>query len=106
MTGTAPSGFDGAYIIAPFFGWLVAGGLKFVINSLRKRAPAWDQIGYGGMPSTHSAIVGTTAALIGLREGWSTPVFSIAATVAFIVVLDAATLRRQVGAHARAINSL
>jgi acid phosphatase family membrane protein YuiD len=94
------------YLVAPFVGWLVAGSLKFAINSLRSRGPAWKQIGYGGFPSTHSTIVTTTAALVGFREGFDTPAFAIAATLAFIVMLDAATLRRQIGGHARALNSL
>jgi acid phosphatase family membrane protein YuiD len=95
-----------AYVVAPLVGWLMAGSLKFVINSVRSRRLAWDLIGYGGMPSTHTAIVTTTAFLVGLKEGWATPIFSIAVTVAFIVVIDALSLRRQIGAHAAALNLL
>lgn len=94
------------FVIAPFFGWLVAGSLKFAINTFRLRAPAWKQVGYGGMPSTHTTIVSTTALVIGMRAGWNTPVFASAAAMAFIVILDAVSLRRQIGAHARAINAL
>ncbi len=93
-------------MVAPLVGWLMAGSLKFVINSVRSRRLAWDLIGYGGMPSTHTAIVTTTAFLVGLKEGWATPIFSIAVTVAFIVVIDALSLRRQIGAHAAALNQL
>jgi acid phosphatase family membrane protein YuiD len=96
----------GVYALAPLVGWLAAGSLKFLVNSLRRRALAWSEIGYGGLPSTHSSIVSTTACLVGLREGWNSPAFSIAATLAFIVMLDAGSLRRQIGAHARALNSL
>lgn len=95
-----------AYLVAPLAGWLAAGSLKFLINSLKSRRLAWELIGYGGMPSTHSAIVGTTAFLVGMRGGWDTPAFSVAATVAFVVVIDALSLRRQIGAHAAAINML
>ena len=93
-------------MVAPLVGWLMAGSLKFVINSVRSRRLAWDLIGYGGMPSTHTSIVTTTAFLVGLKEGWATPAFSIAATIAFIVVIDALSLRRQIGAHAAALNLL
>lgn len=96
----------GAYLVAPLVGWVVAGSLKFAINSFHRRAPAWRDIGYGGMPSTHSAVVGTTAVLVGLREGWSTPLFAIAATLALIVMLDAGGLRGQLATHARALNAL
>jgi acid phosphatase family membrane protein YuiD len=94
------------FVIAPFFGWLVAGSLKFAINTLRSHGPAWKQIGYGGMPSTHTTIVSTTALLIGLREGWNTPSFAAASALAFIVMLDAVSLRGQIGAQARLLNAL
>lgn len=95
-----------AYAITPFLAWLVAGILKFVINSLKARQLAFGLIGYGGLPSNHSAIVSSTAALIAFREGLGHPAFGVALTVAFIVMLDANSLRRQVGKHAAAINRL
>ena len=61
------------YLVAPLVGWLVAGSLKFAINSLKLRGPAWRDVGYGGIPSTHTTIVSTTVVLIGLRDGWNTP---------------------------------
>jgi acid phosphatase family membrane protein YuiD len=97
---------DLAYLITPFLTWLVAGVTKFTINSVRARRLAFGLIGYGGMPSNHSAIVTSMATLIALREGVSHPAFGVALTLAFIVMLDAASLRRQVGRHAVAINSL
>ena len=94
------------YLITPFAAWLVAGCLKFAINSLRAGRPAFGLIGYGGLPSNHSAIVSSTAALIALREGMAHPAFGVAVTLAFIVMLDANSLRRQIGRHAEAINKL
>ena len=95
-----------AYLATPFVAWLVAGVLKFAINSLKAGRPAFGLIGYGGLPSNHSAIVSSTAALIALREGVGHPSFGVALTLAFIVVLDASSLRRQVGQHAEALNQL
>ncbi|NBS18010.1 MAG: divergent PAP2 family protein [Gammaproteobacteria bacterium] len=97
---------DYAYAITPFIAWLVAGSLKFIINSVRAGDWAFGHIGYGGMPSNHSAIVSSTASLIALREGIQTPAFGVAVTLAFIVVMDANSLRRQIGKHAKAINEL
>lgn len=94
------------YLITPFAAWLVAGCLKFAINSLRAGRPAFGLIGYGGLPSNHSAIVSSTAALIALREGMAHPAFGVAVTLAFIVMLDANSLRRQIGRHAEAINKM
>lgn len=95
-----------AYLVTPFCAWLCAGCIKFVVNSLRARRFAFDLVGYGGMPSNHSAIVASITVLIALREGISTPAFGVAITLAFIVLLDANSLRRQVGLHAQAINEV
>ena len=97
---------DVSYAVTPFLAWLLAGVLKFAINSLRAGRLAFGLIGYGGLPSNHSAIVSSMAALVALREGVDTPVFCVALTLTFIVVLDAGSLRRQVGRHAEAINRL
>ena len=97
---------DLAYLATPFVAWLLAGSLKFAINCVREGRLAFDLIGYGGMPSNHSAIVGSMCALIALREGLGHPAFGVAVTLAFIVLLDANSLRRQVGKHAMAINRL
>jgi hypothetical protein len=97
---------DLAYLLTPFLAWLCAGSLKFVINCAREGRLAFDLIGYGGLPSNHSAIVGSMCALIALREGIGHPAFGVAVTLAFIVLLDANSLRRQVGKHAAAINRL
>ena len=94
------------YLITPVVAWFVAGSLKFVINSLIARKAATHLIGYGGLPSNHSTIVCSMAALIGLREGLENPAFGVAVTLAFIVMLDASSLRRQVGKQASALNKL
>lgn len=93
------------YLVAPFVAWVVAGTLKFLINSLRAGRAAVDEIGYGGLPSTHTTIVTTMAALVALREGVDTPAFGVAVTLAFIVVMDAMDLRRKLEGHARAVNA-
>jgi acid phosphatase family membrane protein YuiD len=97
---------DFYYLFTPFLAWLVAGILKFLINSLRAKRFAFDLIGYGGLPSNHSAIVSSMATLIALKEGFNSPAFGVAIALAFIVILDASSLRRQVGKHAAAINKL
>ncbi|QKX15656.1 divergent PAP2 family protein [Microbulbifer sp. YPW1] len=95
-----------AYLVTPFIAWLIAGSLKFTINSIRAKQLAFGLIGYGGLPSNHSAIVSSMATLIALQEGIDHPAFGVAITLAFIVVLDAGSLRRQVGIHAASINQI
>lgn len=97
---------DYSYALTPFLAWFIAGILKLLINSIKAKRLAISLIGYGGLPSNHSAIVSSMAMLIALKEGIGHPAFGVSITLAFIVVLDAHSLRRQVGKHAVAINNL
>lgn len=97
---------DFSYALTPFLAWSVAGAIKFVINSMCQKRLAFGLIGYGGMPSNHSAIVSSTAAQILFKEGFNHPAFALALTLAFIVMLDAGGLRGHVGRQAAAINKL
>ncbi|WP_180043424.1 MULTISPECIES: divergent PAP2 family protein [unclassified Acinetobacter] len=94
------------YLITPFVAWLVCGVTKFFANCVREKRLAFDLIGYGGMPSNHSAIVSSMAALIAFKEGIDTPAFGVALTLAFIVVMDANSLRKKMEQHAKEINQL
>ena len=58
------------------------------------------------MPSNHSAIAGGMAALIALKEGIAHPAFGLAVAFTFIVILDANSLRGQIGKQATVINRL
>ena len=97
---------DLSYLITPFFAWLVAGCAKFAVNTIRAKRLAFDLIGYGGMPSNHSSIVSSAVAIIAFNEGLQEPALVAALALAFIVILDASSLRQQVGKHAKAINVL
>jgi acid phosphatase family membrane protein YuiD len=97
---------DLTYIITPFFAWLVAGCAKFAINTIRAKRFAFDLIGYGGLPSNHSSIVASAAAIIVFKDGYQEPALVVAMALAFIVILDANSLRQQIGKHAIAINKI
>lgn len=94
------------YAAAAPFAWVVAGSLKFLLNSWRSRRPAYAAIGLGGMPSTHTTIVVTMLVLTGLREGIASACFGVAATLALIVVIDAMDLRRRIGLQAAQLQRL
>ena len=94
-----------AYVAAPILGYLAAGALKFALNSLPARRLAFDQIGLGGMPSTHTTIVASAAATIGFRDGLDHPAFAAAFALLVIVAIDATDLRRKVGAHASVLRT-
>ena len=60
----------------------------------------------GGMPSSHSALVTGTAAGVGLQLGFNDPIFALASTIAFIVMYDAAGIRRSAGLTAAKVNQI
>jgi acid phosphatase family membrane protein YuiD len=97
---------DISYLVTPALTWLVVGPIKFLITSARQRRWAFNLVGNGGFPSNHSAVVTSMATLIALREGIGHPAFGVAVTLAFIVMIDANSLRQHVGRHAAAINRI
>lgn len=60
----------------------------------------------GGMPSSHSAGVTSLATYIGLKKGWSSISFAIAAMLGLIVMYDASGARRHAGETALHVNDL
>ena len=97
---------DLSYLLTPVLTWLVVGPIKFLINSARAGRWAFNLVGNGGFPSNHSSVVTSMATLIALREGMGHPAFGVAVTLAFVVMIDANSLRQHVGRQAAAINRL
>ena len=77
--------------------------IEFIVH--RRFRPA-VLIETGGMPSSHSALVTGTAAAAGWQEGFASPVFALASTVAFVVMYDASGVRRAAGFTAERVNAL
>lgn len=92
------------YVLMPGLAWLGAGSLKFAVNFIRFRRQAFQYIGNGGFPSTHTTMITSTTALIGLKEGLHSPLFGLGLTVAMIIMIDAMGIRRTIGKHAAMLN--
>ncbi|MCC7527660.1 MAG: divergent PAP2 family protein [Candidatus Melainabacteria bacterium] len=60
----------------------------------------------GGMPSSHSCCTVGMAVSVGLIEGFNSVSFAIALAFAFIVMYDAAGVRRTVGLQAKVLNQI
>jgi uncharacterized protein len=60
----------------------------------------------GGMPSSHSSSTMGMAVSVGLIEGFNSVSFAIALVLAFIVMYDAAGVRRTVGLQAKVLNQM
>jgi acid phosphatase family membrane protein YuiD len=88
-------------------GWLLAQILKIPVDFIREKRWNWALFfAAGGMPSSHSCLVTSTAAAVGLHTGFDTPLFAVAVAFAMVVVYDATGVRRQAGMQAKKINIL
>ena len=85
--------------------WAIAQILKMLISMVVYRKVDWGYLfTSGGMPSSHSALVCACAAGIGMTAGFDQPVFALAVVVAFIVMYDAANVRKETGDQAKILN--
>ena len=99
--------FNNQALVGALIGWTIAQTIKVPLEYLRTRRWNWVLLlRTGGMPSSHSALVTGVAHGIGLREGFGSAAFAIAATVAIVVIYDATGIRRQAGKHASLINAM
>ena len=85
--------------------WAVAQGLKLLITTAvyRKFDISYLTSG-GGMPSSHSALGCGAAVSCGMSAGFDSAVFAISVVMAFIVMYDAAHVRRETGEQAKVLN--
>lgn len=60
----------------------------------------------GGMPSSHSSFVSCMSVMIGLKHGFNSDIFAIAAVISCIIMYDASGVRQAVGKQATIINQL
>lgn len=85
--------------------WVIAQILKVLIYFVRKRRVDFHYlISSGGMPSSHSSVVCTCATSVGSIAGWSSIAFAITAVMAFVVMYDAANVRKAAGEQAKILN--
>ena len=87
------------YIVVPMLLWFGIQVFKVIYDLI-------TIMGAGGMPSSHSAVVVGLATLIGKYEGVNTPIFAVALIFSFIVMYDAAGVRRAAGKQAKLLNQI
>src|SRR5437764_10665468 len=94
-------------LVSAVVAWFLAQALKMVLFSVLERRISWRRlIDTGGLPSAHSALVVGLTIGVGLREGFGSTPFAIAAVFASVVMYDALSLRREAGKHADILNEL
>jgi len=61
---------------------------------------------YGGMPSSHAAIVASLSYTLGYFQGLDSPSFAISLILFVIIIRDAMGFRYQLGIHGQILNKL
>jgi hypothetical protein len=95
------------FLLAPLVAWTIAQAAKILLTSFRQRRLNLRVLAEtGGMPSSHSAIVMGLTTAVGKYAGVSSAAFAIALIFTFVVMYDAAGLRRAAGRQAEVLNRL
>jgi len=95
------------FLLAPLIAWTFAQASKVILTSVRQRRLNLRVLAEtGGMPSSHAAIVMGLTTAIGKYSGVATAQFAIALIFSFVVMYDAAGLRRAAGRQAAILNRL
>lgn len=95
------------FLIIPVFAWFTVQIFKLLSDAVvNKRVNFRRFVETGGMPSSHSAVVTSLMTAIGLSEGFTSPVFAVSFVFSFIVMYDAAGVRRAAGKQASILNQL
>jgi uncharacterized protein len=95
------------FLLAPLVAWAIAQAAKVILTSVRQRRLNLRVLAEtGGMPSSHAAIVMGLTTAVGKYAGVSSAAFAIALIFSFVVMYDAAGLRRAAGRQAAILNRL
>lgn len=91
----------------PLITWFLVQIFKVIRELVRDKKVDVKRIwGAGGMPSAHTACVTSFATAIGLTEGFGSTMFAFSVVFAFVVMYDAAGVRRACGKQARVLNQI
>jgi len=94
-------------IIVPVLAGLIAQASKVLIEAIRTGSVDLRLLNrYGGMPSSHTALVVALTTTVGIVDGINSPAFIIALIFSVVTIRDAIGFRMYLGEHARIINKL
>jgi uncharacterized protein len=92
--------------IIPLIAMVVTQGIKLTLELARGKFSWRNMNGYGGMPSSHSAMATSLCYTIGYFEGFANPAFAISLILLVIILRDATGFRYQLGLHGGLLNKL
>ncbi len=94
-------------LVSAVTGWLLAQLIKLLNFIIRERKFDYGFLfRLGGMPSSHTASAAACATSVGLRSGFGSPVFALAAGLLALIMIDAQSVRRAAGVQARLLNQI
>lgn len=96
------------YLVVPVVAWLIAQFTKYIIDSTKTRnfKNTKSLRDSGRMPSAHSATTVSLALIIGLLQGFESPLFALAAVFSALTMYDAVKVRRVVGEQGTFIQNI
>ena len=95
------------YLIVTFGTWFFIQLFKLIYDLVTTKKFNFKRIlGAGGMPSSHSAVVVALCTMIGKQYGIKSAIFGLSVIFAFVVMYDAAGVRRAAGKQAKLLNKI
>ncbi len=99
--------YEYRYLIIPFATWFFIQLFKLIYDLVTTKKFNFKRIlGAGGMPSSHSAVVIALATMIGKNYGVNSAIFGLSLVFSFVVMYDAAGVRRAAGKQAKLLNKI
>lgn len=99
--------YEYKYIIVPFLVWFGIQLFKVICDLAKTKKFNFKKLMQaGGMPSSHSGVVVSLTTMIGKNVGINSPLFAVSLIFAFILMYDAAGVRRAAGKQATLLNKI
>lgn len=93
-------------LIIPFIALFITQIIKVILDGRKKKFSWQDFDSYGGMPSSHAALLSAAFVQAVQQYTLKSQVVAIIAIISFVVLRDAVGLRMMVGKHSKVLNSL
>lgn len=92
-------------LLIPILIGIITQAIKLTIDGIPNNFTLQDMLNnYGGMPSSHTALVTSLAMIVGLNQGFGSAAFAVAFILMVIVIRDAVGFRREIGRNSAFTN--
>ena len=94
-------------ILAPILTLFVVQSIKLATDGIKGNFNLKNVLSvYGGMPSSHTAVVTSLTAMVGYTQGFECACFAISVIFSLVVIADAIMLRKYIDQNSRAVKML